>query len=56
MADARRPPCGMAADQRLAQHLAAEDALHTVLRDGAAKNILFDLFQIEQVERFSIAF
>ena len=38
--------------QRLSQHLAAEHALRALFRTQAAENILFDLFQIEQVEDF----
>jgi len=36
--------------QRLAQHLTAENALNAVLGADAAKDVLFDLFQIEQIQ------
>jgi hypothetical protein len=44
-----RPACR---HERLAQHLAAEYALHAVFGTLTAKNIFLDLFQIEQIENF----
>jgi hypothetical protein len=43
------PTCG---HQSLAQHLAAEYALHAVFWALAAKDIFLDLLKIEQVENF----
>src|ERR1700680_1482842 len=37
-------------DQRLADHLAAEDALPADLRAAAAKEIFFQRFEVENVE------
>ena len=39
-------------DKGLAQHLAAEDALHAVFRALAAENVLFNLLEIQEVEDF----
>ena len=52
MADPRRLDGADGSRQRLAQHLAAKDALMPRLGAEAAKNILFDLLQIEEAQHF----
>src|SRR5690242_14894256 len=50
----RDPPLDRASgrDQSLAKDLASENTLRTVFRGYAAKDVLFDLFQIEQRQEF----
>jgi hypothetical protein len=39
-------------DQRLTEHLTAENALHPVFGRNPAEYVLFDLLQIEEIEDF----